>query len=195
MTKGEILSICQWEGTKSAKDKYEAETGRIILDTTLEGVEAAPQGLPHAVMHWRPQRQPSTETMAHVGAMDADIPEAEHSDEEGYEVSVGAQLNDQLMAAAEGDCPTDGPLEEWLKYMTEREADRDSVLQAIRAGHPPPTILENMRAGAVVGSSETGAASSGVMPPYRSIPPTPQLQSYGPTNEEVLATLERSIQA
>lgn len=195
LTKSEILSICQWEGTKSAKDKYEAETGRIILDTTLDGVAAAPKDSPKAVIHWRPQRQPSTETMAHVGAMDQELPEAEQSDDEDCEVSVGAHLNDQLMAVAEGDCPADGPLEEWLKYMTERESDRDSMLQAIRAGHPPPTVLENIRASAAVGSSEAIASSSNAIPPYRSIASSSQVQAYGPTNEEVLATLERRVQA
>lgn len=195
LTRSEILSICQWEGTKSAKDKYEAETGRIILDTTLDGVVAAPKDTPKAVIYWRPQRQLSTETMAHVGTMEQELPEVDQSDEEAFEISVGAHLNDQLMAAADGDCPNEGPLEEWLKYMTEREADRDSMLQAIRAGHPPPTMLENMRTGAAVGSTEAVASSSNGVPPYRSITAASQVQSYGPTNEEVLATLERRVQA
>lgn len=195
LTRGEILSICQWEGTKSAKDKYEAETGRTIVDTTLDGVSVAPKDSPKAVVYARLRRQPSTETMAHVGAMEQEFPEAEHSDEENLDVSVGAHLNHQLMAAADGDCPNEGPLEEWLKYMTEREADRDSMLQAIRAGHPPPTMLDNIRAGAVVGSSDAIASSSNGMQPYRNITATSQVQSYGPTNEEVLATLERRVQA
>ena len=195
LTDDEILSICQWEGTKSAKDKYEAETGRQIRDTTADGMAPIQRSGPAAIVHRVPRRQPSTETMAHVGAVDEHVIEVEQSDEEGIESSVGVQLHDQLMAVGEGDSPNDGPLEEWLKYMHEREVDRDSVLQAIRAGHPPPTALENIRASAAMGSSERVASVSPnmVFPSMQSIT---SASGYGLTNEEILATLqERRVQA
>lgn len=198
LTNDEILSICQWEGTKSAKDKYEAETGRKIRDTTADGVMILPKSQPSATIHWRPRRQPSTETMAHIGALDEEISEVEQSDDDEVGASVGVQLNDQLMAAAEGEIPIEGPLDEWLKYMTEREADRDSVLQAIRAGHPPPTVLENIRAQAAAVHSEAvaTAASSNMLPNIQSITSAPHTQQgYGPTTEEILATLESRVQA
>lgn len=196
LTNDEILSICQWEGTKSAKDKYEAETGRNIRDTTADSVAPIERSDPRATILRIPRRQPSTETMAHIGALD-EQKVADQSDEDEIQASVGVQLNDQLMAVDEGDSPNEGPLEEWLKYMHEREVDRDSVLQAIRAGHPPPTILENIRASAALGSSEAvgSASSNAVYAPLRSMPQTPQ-HSYGPTNDEILATLqERQVQA
>lgn len=197
LTDDEILSICQWEGTKSAKDKYEQETNRVIRDTTADGVLNAPRSAPSAVVHRVIRRQPSTETMAYLGALDDRLDEAEQlSDDDDLEASVGAHLNDQLMAVEDGSSPNEGPLEEWLKYMHEREVDRDSVLQAIRAGHPPPTVLENIRASAAVASSEAvaSASSNRVFPSIHSIPSTPQ-HGYGPTNEEVLATLQERVQA
>ncbi|KAK5099079.1 hypothetical protein LTR70_001229 [Exophiala xenobiotica] len=198
LTPDEILSICQWEGTKSAKDKYQAETKRTIRDTTMDDIMVAPRTQPKVTVHVKPvfMRQPSAETMAGIGAMDEQLPEAEHSEDEDLENSVGVQLNEQLMA--EGSSPVQGPLEEWLKYMHEREADRESLLQAIRAGHPPPTVLERIRASATAaaGSSEAvTAASSHVLPSLLSATSTPErTQSYGPTNDEILATLESRVQ-
>lgn len=198
LTDDEVLSICQWEGTKSAKDKYEAETGRSIHDTTADDVAPPERSSPSAVVHRVPRRQPSTETMAHVGGLDDhSIEEDQSEDDDDIEVSVGVQLNDQLMAVEEGDSPSEGPLEEWLKYMHERDVNRDSVLQAIRAGHPPPTVLENIRASAAMSSSEAvvSASSNMMFPPLRSIPTTSQ-HSYGLANEEMLASLqERRVQA
>lgn len=198
LTDDEILSICQWEGTKSAKDKYEQETNRIIRDTTADGVAPVQRSEPSAVIHCAIRRQPSTETMAYLGALDERLAEAEQSsDDDELQASVGAQLNDQLMAVEDGGSPNEGPLEEWLKYMHEREVDTDTVLQAIRAGHPPPTVLENIRASAAMGSSEAVASTSShlIFPSLQSIPSSPQ-HSYGQTNEEVLASLqERGVQA
>lgn len=197
LTSDEILSICQWEGTKSAKDKYEAETKRTIRDTTMDDIMVAPRTEPKFTVHAKPvfMRQPSAETMAGIGLMEGPLPEAELSEDEELENSVGVQLNEQLMA---GSSPVQGPLEEWLKYMHEREADRESLLQAIRAGHPPPTVLERIRASAAAaaGSSEAvTAASSHALPSLMSATSTPErTPSYGPTNEEILATLESRVQ-
>lgn len=191
LTNDEILSICQWEGTKSAKDKYEAETGRKIRDTTSDGVIIPQKCTPKAVIHHQPIRRYSTETVAQVGTMDSKTIDVEESDDDEIDNSVGVQLNDQLMAVAEGDLPGDGPLEEWLKYMNERDADRGSMLQAIRAGQPPPTVLERLRAGndMALGTSEAVASSSSRdLPPLQSIA-TSSEQAYGPTTEEILAAL------
>lgn len=197
LTSDEILSICQWEGTKSAKDKYEAETGRIIKDTTFDGVEVAQPTQPTAIVHRVPRRQPSTETMAHIGALDEQMANAEQSDDDDdIQASVGAQLNNQLIAASEGESPTEGPLiEEWLKYMQGRELNRDSILQAIRAGHPPPTASESN-----IATNGTEPVTSGpsnlLFSSLHSISSAPH--GYGPTNDEVLATLqvqERRVQA
>lgn len=198
LTSDEILSICQWEGTKSAKDKYEIETGRVIKDTTMDGVEITQRTQPSATMHRMPRRQPSTETMAHIGTLDEHMASAEQSDEDDIEVSVGAQLNNQLMAVSEGESPNEGPLiEEWLKYMQGREINRDSILQAIRAGHPPPTASDNSSNVATAGTEAVSSASSNLLfSSLHSIASAPH--GYGPTNEEILATLqvqERRVQA
>lgn len=197
LTSDEILSICQWEGTKSAKDKYEAETGRKIRDTTADGVVIAARTEPQAIVHSKlqPVRKTLSETMARGEALDGPFSEAaDQSDEDEIEASVGIQLNQQLMREADGDSAHDGPLEEWWKYVHERDADRDSVLQAIRAGHPPPTVLEHIRAraAAAAGASAVATAPSNVVPPF---PRSNSHHSYGPTNEEVLAALESRVQA
>jgi len=154
---------------------------------------ALPKSQPSAIIHWRPRKQLSTETMAHIGALDEQMSEAGQSDDDEVGVSVGVQLNDQLMAAAEGEIAAEGPLDEWLKYMTGREVDRDSVLQAIRAGQPPPTVLESFRAH---NEAVVAAASSTMLSDIQSITSTPHAQQgYGSTTEETLAILGSRIQA
>jgi hypothetical protein len=41
LTKAEIASLCRWEGTKSARERYEKEEGTKVRDTTADGVRPA----------------------------------------------------------------------------------------------------------------------------------------------------------
>ncbi|CRG90327.1 hypothetical protein PISL3812_07370 [Talaromyces islandicus] len=41
LTKAEIDSLCRWEGTKSARERYEKEEGTKVRDTTADGVRPA----------------------------------------------------------------------------------------------------------------------------------------------------------
>ena len=141
LTSEEILSICVWEGTKSAKDKYEQETGRKIKDTTSDGIVYATRTTPVSVLHGNIDvRKSSTVTVGHINH-DVHLSDVDQSEDE-LQASVGMQLNEQLMRGTEDELLQEGPLEEWLKYMNDREVDRDSMLHAIRAGHPPPTVYE-----------------------------------------------------
>lgn len=46
LTRDEILSLCQWEGTKSAKEKYERDTRTLIRDTTADEIAPADEVIP-----------------------------------------------------------------------------------------------------------------------------------------------------
>ncbi|QKX53419.1 uncharacterized protein TRUGW13939_00498 [Talaromyces rugulosus] len=41
LTKAEIAFLCRWEGTKSARERYEKEEGTKVRDTTADGVRPA----------------------------------------------------------------------------------------------------------------------------------------------------------
>ena len=49
LTDSEISSLCHWEGTRSARERYEKETGIKIKDTTACGVPVAPPTQPPVV--------------------------------------------------------------------------------------------------------------------------------------------------
>src|ERR1700744_6422038 len=44
LTADEILNLCQWEGTRAAKERYEREAGVQVRTTTADDVVAAPLG-------------------------------------------------------------------------------------------------------------------------------------------------------
>ena len=202
LTRDEILSICQWEGTKSAKDKYEAETGRVIKDTTMDGVAVCPQSEPNAVVHRIVAPEPQvmeTASMLDTSRQGMTTNEVTDDEHDELDASVGAQLNDQLMSVEDGDSPNEGsPLEEWLKYMNDREVDRDSILQAIRAGQPLPTLRETSTSEAPVqmpGSDAINTQShSRAFSSIYNAASTSTAQSYGMTAEEMRSTATGRVQ-
>jgi hypothetical protein len=134
LTKNEIYSICQWEGTKSAKDKYEKDAGRRIKDTTLEDVAVEPEREePVAYFHGEDYEQPD------MSEDDMDTVPNEITE------SYGVQLNEQLRAAADAQArgePVvfDEQWEQWMKEALERnELGVDAIMDAIRDGRPFPT--------------------------------------------------------
>jgi hypothetical protein len=146
LTKNEIYSICQWEGTKSAKDKYEKDAGKEITDTTLDDVAVEEERqAPVAYFHGEEDEQ-------------SDISEDE-MDTMPNEVreSYGVQLNEQLRAAADAQArgePVvfDEQWEQWMKEALERnELGVDAIMDAIRDGLPfpnsPTGILETAEEG------------------------------------------------
>jgi hypothetical protein len=134
LTKNEIYSICQWEGTKSAKDKYEKDVGRKIKDTTLDDVAVEEQRQePVAYFHGEEDEQ----SYMSEDEMD-NIPNEVRQ-------SYGVQLNEQLRAAADAQArgePVvfDEQWEQWMKEALERnELGVDAIMDAIRDGRPFPT--------------------------------------------------------
>ena len=150
LTNDEILSLCRWEGTKWARERYEREEGIVVRDTTGEEipdwieprrqttpamVKAADvhidfEAMEVALQHDRPERE------------DPGAEDEEDSDEEIE--SVGIELNRRLSAAAEArergaDVVMDEAWEQWLKEAAERGVLADPIA-ALRAGRPFPPI-------------------------------------------------------
>ena len=142
LTHGEILTLCVWEGTKCAKDKYERDHQRIIRDTTADGIELVQRrGEPFAEVP-RPQRrkraQQDDDSMDDYDSSGEQESEAEQTDEDEYDYSVGVQLNQQLQAAADARARGehvvfDEQWEQWMKEAMERDdLSLESMLQAVR---------------------------------------------------------------
>lgn len=148
LTEDEIASLCRWEGTKSAKERYERDQGVTIRDTTTD------------IMSFEtPRIPPSVE----VHSWDDDLISAElnqfstprkfrfsgdhelegENREDGIE-SYGAMLNERFLevttAALEWDSEATyegvALFEQWLKDMAERGDGRREIIDAIREGRP-----------------------------------------------------------
>jgi hypothetical protein len=164
LTKDEIYSICQWEGTKSAKDKYEKDAGRKITDTTLDDVAVEEERqAPVVFFHGEEDAQSD---------MSEDEMDATPNEVRG---SYGVQLNEQLRAAADAHArgePVvfDEQWEQWMKEALERnELGIDVIMDAIRDGRPfpnsPTTNSETLEEAFTSNSRPNESSSSGVTMP------------------------------
>lgn len=145
LTDSEILALCVWEGTRSAKEKYERDAGKPIRDTTVDGVAPAEPVTtrPRAYFPDDYDWQPSTGRTTRLDETHPDI-EDQMSDEDEIDThtSVGVQLNQELRRAAEararGEPATlNGDFEEWMKETLERsELSPDAVMQSIQQRRP-----------------------------------------------------------
>jgi len=151
LTNNEILTLCQWEGTRAAKERYERESHTEVKATTANDVMVLPAGRgPRAQFEdWSKRRSEQEESDLPVERAErkqAPDESGEQSDEDETDAtSVGVQLNEQLRVAAEArargePAVFDEQWEQWLKEALERnELDLDTMLTAIRAGQPFPT--------------------------------------------------------
>ncbi|KAJ5142699.1 uncharacterized protein N7515_001486 [Penicillium bovifimosum] len=157
LTEQEIGDLCRWEGTKSARQRYEAEEGVSVQDTTAHSVRpASPTPGPSIEIHYddfdfcRPEEEDdqvietqSNDTVratesrtSHTSSYRSEelAVEEEYSDEEIE--SCGLALNNRIIAAmAARDQGTDVPLDEdweqWLKEAGER-GNFGEMVHAIR---------------------------------------------------------------
>lgn len=142
LTDNEIQRLCKWEGTRWAKETYEANNGIKIKDTTWDGiVDARYRRTTATLSPMQPERSnaevggSSDNEMESEDEDEDDDAEAEGSDEheeiseeeseDEVEQSVGVQLNERLIAATEararGEHATMDPAwEQWLKEAAER---------------------------------------------------------------------------
>lgn len=166
LTEEEISELCCWEGTKSARQRYELEEGITVRDTTGDTTRVAtPTPPPTLRTHpdfytlseeWEDDdyydtlvetgsddtlRASSSRPSSALAPFGSPFGEDEHSDEEVE--SYGLALNDRLLAAtaarAQGaDVPVDEDYEQWLKDANER-GGYDWMVAAIRANQPLAT--------------------------------------------------------
>ncbi|KAL3496629.1 nitrogen permease regulator 2-domain-containing protein [Aspergillus germanicus] len=156
LSEEEISSLCRWEGTKSARQRYEKEEGVKVRDTTADAIRpASPAPLPSVIVHVEDGPGPIHETQVRsavyeeVGIQDGIIDdrgieceptqEGEDSSDDEME-SCGVELNHRLLAATAArergaNVPLDEDWEQWLKEAGERGSYTD-VLNAIRRGQP-----------------------------------------------------------
>lgn len=160
LTRNEILSLCQWEGTKSAKDKYERDVGRMIRDTTMDGIAPAdearrPVAYPNPELRdWRAAARLTVADQPLVeDGMEGEADQESDTDIDILSTSNEDTLNAHLRSAAEarargeGGVVLDEQWEQWLKEAMERnELGVDGMLEAIRQGRPfaisPSHILD-----------------------------------------------------
>ena len=208
LTQGEILSLCTWEGTRAAKERFERESGTQIKITTMDDVAPAPEGRgPRAVFHTdrrRSQYRPIADiTNQAAGKRRAEL-EDDQSDEDDTENSFGVHLNQQLIAAADarerGEAATfNQQWEQWMKEALERnEMDLDTILETIRQGRPfPPTSTETAAPASSVSNMHTttgldGSADNEGDTPTRSNSPEQTYDELHEMLDELTASNSRS---
>lgn len=173
LTDQEISELCCWEGTKSARQRYEADEGITVQDTTGDSIPLAiPDPLPMVEIHYDYCRSDdgldlitdnrSDDTVRASDSRSSSVSldyhvlndefEDEYSDEEVE--SCGLDLNNRLMAAMAArdrgaDVPLDEDWEKWLKEAAEQGGYAE-VTNAIRLDHtlrllPEPVSLSSRR--------------------------------------------------
>lgn len=150
LTAEEIQDLCRWEGTRSAREKYEKDHSCVIRDTTWDDVEAeAPRPASAVKTHLRggeDKRLPadSVHEDGKMSGQDDDEVEASEADEvvneddseDELQHSIGVDLNRHLLAAtaarARGEAVVlDADWEQWLKEAAERGASEAASLASV----------------------------------------------------------------
>ncbi|KAL2001681.1 hypothetical protein VTN02DRAFT_1402 [Thermoascus thermophilus] len=178
LTEAEISSLCRWEGTKSARERYEKEEGVTVRDTTADNIRIASPTLPPTI-HIHSENLAELHNEQEVimdarGGVVDDLPEeedvsyhSEHSEEEETSdeemESYGVELNNRLLVATAAreqgaNVSLDEDWEQWLKETVERGGYTD-MINAIRSGHPLSLSSTNPSSPRAV-SSTTGTAVS-----------------------------------
>jgi hypothetical protein len=166
LTKDEIASLCRWEGTKWARERYEKDEGVIVRDTTGDDIP----------MWVEPPREQATQSTPRQQFTEGS--DAEFDDEEAYEMeedaqnnqteedgesddeveSVGIALNERLIAAAAAGGAASGVVmdeefERWLKEAAERGSLTDPD---VRVGPFPSVFTGRSTTASVPGEAHPG---------------------------------------
>lgn len=174
LTDSEILSLCTWEGTKSAKEKYERDAGRPIRDTTTDGFPQAQYIIAEPISYFNDdyEWQTSTGRTTRLGTQHPEaIDDDQMTDEEEIDThnSVGVSLNQELRRAADARArgePAifDEQFEEWMKEALERsQMSPDAVMQSIQQGRPF-LVDQNQRQSQSFGATPITASMTGTAP-------------------------------
>ncbi|KAK2786904.1 hypothetical protein FQN52_007648 [Onygenales sp. PD_12] len=156
LTEAEIGSLCRWEGTKSARDRYEREEAVKVRDTTADDVRPASPPIPPSVyIHSyedgaaqseqsrekpQPAKEPECTELDVISELQCDGEDEETSDDDDEVESYGVALNQRLLEATAArqrgvNVSLDPDWEQWLKEVVER-GGYTNMINAIRAGEP-----------------------------------------------------------
>lgn len=149
LTEDEIASLCRWEGTRSAKERYEREEGIQVKDTTTDGIMISPPHRPAvALVHrWQEEEKPVyARQIALEDILDprnsdlahGEVTVEEESSDDELEESVGLSLNRHLREATAArergsNVPFDDDWEQWFKDAIDRGSYQD-LLHTTREG-------------------------------------------------------------
>ena len=156
LTDNEILNLCQWEGTRAAKERYEREAQTEVKTTTANDVVSAPPGSgPRAVFEeWfshAPSEERSSDGETVVEVEKKSEPEDVDKVNEDLDDTVPTQPQEMLellrtavqsRSRAISTMATSQAWEQWLKDALERhEMDIDSIMAALESidAEPIPT--------------------------------------------------------
>ncbi|KAI4125787.1 MAG: hypothetical protein LQ347_005227 [Umbilicaria vellea] len=140
----EIQTLCKWEGTRWARERYEKDEGVRVRDTTWDDISPCQPSHPTVVSEAFDAEMEGDDGSDEVeGDEDEDEDEQMEDEEEDGESedelqqSVGVELNERLInataARARGEDTTlDADWEQWLKEAAERGAVPD-ILHVPRA--------------------------------------------------------------
>ena len=179
LTDEEIRELCRWEGTKYARERYEADHHCLVRDTTWDDIEVEEPRRASAV---RTHLSGAEGNCTHVGGMveeDGKMSEDEaaESDEDAgtdggdsedeLQRSIGVDLNRHLLAAtaarARGEqVVLDADWEQWLKEAAERGASETLSLTGVGSSRDD--------------SDNSGLYGQQIPPIFRSNPPQQQLE-------------------
>ncbi|KIV96863.1 hypothetical protein PV10_00678 [Exophiala mesophila] len=145
LTNSEILELCQWEGTRAAKEKYEREAQTEVRSTTLDLVVAAPRGTgPRAVFeNWSGDgpTESSNDSELTSCQKEDEVAEPNHDQQPSEPTAPASTSNilDLLRTAVqarsdlEASVATTQAWEQWLKEALERhEMDIDTLMAEIQ---------------------------------------------------------------
>lgn len=156
----EIQTLCRWEGTRWARERYEKDEGVVIRDTTWDDIELAMHTEPTAS---RTDIRGSHDLDEEAGQMSEDgvesedesedqdsdpddVDAAEDESEDELQHSIGVELNHRLILATQAiargeEAVLDPDWEQWLKEAAERGAVPDilsfSGATSNQAAHTP----------------------------------------------------------
>lgn len=200
LTVDEIQDLCRWEGTKSAREKYEKDHDCRIRDTTWDDVEVeAPRPASAVKTHLRGGRDSGSHVQSmhedgnissrgedDLGDSDADDGTEEDDSEDELQQSIGVDLNRHLIAAtaarARGEqVVLDADWEQWLKEAAERGANETASFASVGSSQGS--------------SSNVGAYGQQISPMFRSNPQqhievlsAPQYTAYSATTSSAPPT-------
>ena len=150
----EIQTLCKWEGTRWARERFEKDEGVKVRDTTWDDIQPYQRCHPTVIrggINVEMEGENGDEEVDGDEEEDEDEQMEDEEDEDGesedeLQQSVGVELNERLIAAtaarARGeDATLDADWEQWLKEAAERGA--------------VPEILPLPRATASQGSHQT----------------------------------------